>query len=45
MNLCTEREVFLMLEMTELVLKELGFDIELGAGVSAAQKIFVSVKL
>jgi len=41
MNLCTEREVLLMLEMTELVLKELGFDVELGAGVSAAEKVFL----
>jgi aspartate aminotransferase-like enzyme len=41
MNLCTDREVLLMLEMTELVLKELGFDIELGSGVSAAEKVFL----
>jgi aspartate aminotransferase-like enzyme len=41
MNLCAEREVLLTLALTELTLKELGFDIELGAGVSAAQKVFL----
>ncbi len=40
MNLCSEREVLLTLALIELTLKELGFDVELGAGVSAAQKVF-----
>jgi aspartate aminotransferase-like enzyme len=44
MNLCAEREVLLTLALTELTLKELGFNVELGAGVSAAQKAFLSTQ-
>lgn len=40
MNLCSEREVLLTLALTELTLKELGFDVQLGTGVAAAQKVF-----
>ena len=40
MNLCSEREVLLTLALIELTLKELGFDVKLGAGVAAAQKVF-----
>ncbi len=41
MNIIAEREILLVLAMTGLVLRELGFKCESGAGVSAAQEIFL----
>jgi aspartate aminotransferase-like enzyme len=41
MNIIAEREVLLVLAMTGLVLRECGFKCESGAGVSAAQEIFL----
>lgn len=41
MNIIAEREILLLLAVTGLVLRELGFKCESGAGVSAAQEIFL----
>ena len=41
MNIIAEREILLVLAMTGLILRELGFKCESGAGVSAAQEIFL----
>jgi aspartate aminotransferase-like enzyme len=41
MNIIAEREVLIALAMTGLVLRECGFKCESGAGVSAAQEIFL----
>jgi aspartate aminotransferase-like enzyme len=41
MNIIAEREILLVLAVTGLVLKELGFKCESGAGVSAAQEVFL----
>ena len=41
MNIIAEREILLVLAMTGLVLRELGFKFESGAGVSAAQETFL----
>ena len=41
MNIIAEREILLVLAITGLVLRELGFKCESGAGVSAAQEIFL----
>ena len=41
MNIIAEREVLLVLAMTGLVLRECGVKCESGAGVSAAQEIFL----
>jgi aspartate aminotransferase-like enzyme len=41
MNIIAEREILLVLAVTGLVLKELGLKCESGAGVSAAQKVFL----
>jgi aspartate aminotransferase-like enzyme len=41
MNIIAEREILLVLAMAGLVLRELGFKCESGAGVSAAQEIFL----
>ncbi len=41
MDIIAEREILLMLAMVGLVLRELGFQCESGAGVSAAQDIFL----
>ena len=41
MNITGEREILLTLAVTELTLKELGFKCEGGAGVSAAEEVFL----
>jgi len=41
MNIIAEREILLVLAVTGLVLKELGLKCESGAGVSAAQEVFL----
>ncbi len=41
MNIIAEREILLVLALTGLVLRELGFECESGAGVSAAQEVFL----
>jgi len=41
MNITGEREILLTLAIAELTLKELGFDCESGAGVSAAEEVFL----
>lgn len=41
MNIIAEREILLVLAMTSLVLRELGFKCESGTGVAAAQEIFL----
>ena len=41
MNIIAEREILLVLAMTGLVLRELGFKCESGAGVAAAQETFL----
>ena len=41
MNIIAEREILLVLAMTNLVLRELGFKCQSGAGVGAAQDIFL----
>ena len=42
MNLCTQKEVLTILATSEIVLKELGYNLELGSGTSAAQKVFLT---
>lgn len=41
MNLCGQREVLTALSVSELALKKLGYKVELGVGVKAAQKVFL----
>jgi len=41
MNIIAEREILLVLAVTGLVLRELRFECESGAGVSAAQEVFL----
>ncbi|KPV64220.1 MAG: phosphoserine aminotransferase [Candidatus Bathyarchaeota archaeon BA2] len=41
MNIIAEREILLVLALTGLVLRELGFECESEAGVSAAQEVFL----
>jgi len=41
MNIIAEREILLVLGVASLVLRELGFKCESGAGVSAAQEVFL----
>jgi aspartate aminotransferase-like enzyme len=41
MNIIAEREILLVLAMTSLVLRELGFKDDCGTGVTAAQEIFL----
>ncbi len=41
MNLCTQREVLTILATSEIILKELGYDLELGSGTIAAEKILL----
>ena len=41
MNIIAEREILLVLAMTSLVLRELGFKCESGTGVAAAQEILL----
>jgi len=41
MNIIAEREILLVLAVTGLVLRELGFKCESGVGVSAAQEVFL----
>jgi len=41
MNIIAEREILLVLAVTGLVLREIGFECESGAGVSAAQEVFL----
>ncbi len=41
MNIIAEREILLVLAITSLVLRELGFKDECGTGVTAAQEIFL----
>jgi hypothetical protein len=44
MNIIAEREILLLMALTGLVLKELGFKCESGSGVSAAQRIFLKTR-
>jgi hypothetical protein len=41
MNIIAEREILLLLAVTGLVLREIGFKCEGEAGVSAAQEVFL----
>jgi aspartate aminotransferase-like enzyme len=41
MNIIAEREILLLLAVAGLVLREIGFECESGAGVSAAQEVFL----
>jgi len=43
MNIIAEREILLVLAVTGLVLRELGFKCEGGAGVSAAQEVLLKI--
>ena len=38
MNICTERDVLTTMALVEVTLKQLGFPVSLGSGVSAAQE-------
>ncbi len=42
LNLCTQREVLTILATSEIVLKELGYNLKLGSGTTAAQKVFLT---
>lgn len=44
MNICGQREILATLAVSELALKGLGYDVELGKGVSAAEQFFLEVK-
>jgi len=43
MNIIAEREILLVLALTGLVLRELGFECGSGAGVSVAQDVFLKI--
>lgn len=41
MNICLPKDILTTLAVVELVLKEMGYEVKLGAGVGAAQKVFL----
>ncbi|MFX1563183.1 MAG: pyridoxal-phosphate-dependent aminotransferase family protein [Promethearchaeota archaeon] len=44
MNICTEKDVLTTMAVIEVALKKLGFEIDLGSGVAAAQKQLLEEK-
>ena len=42
MNMCDKKEILMTISMLELCFKNLGYDLKIGVGTSAAQKIFLN---